>query len=811
MLSFQRNIVKQAILLNQRRATRISWSNKKSISKQRISTIISRNTIDRHTHMNRRNNYNNNIIPVKISPFSALFYSTAPVDSSILQQSDSDDEEHSNAPSPTIINVEDIDTISVKTYLDANAVDDQKDNDDDDNNNSTNNVQPKKFQDESQISPLVLQSLDKILKISTMTDIQEESLQPILDGHDVIARSRTGTGKTIAYMVPAIERTHLHPVSKNSGKKKKKNQKKNVQHEPDTEGVKIVVVAPTRELALQVGNEVEKLGRFRKDISSKVTIGGTKRDTLRPIPSVIVGTPGRLHDVMSRTPGLFKNVQTVVLDEGDTLMDMGFRPEIRRILNKLPSDRQTLLFSATMPPALKTIVSEYIKNDYKTIDCIQEAIGTSHTNVKVDQSHVVLDHPSDLTHYVKEAIDRSIADHRDLHKIIVFFNNTGLVKAMYKYFEKDRMFKRSNVFQLHAKMQQRSRTNTSNRFRKSKRGVLFTTNVSARGVDYPDVTHVIQCGDPGSREDYIHRLGRTGRKDKSGNGILILNELEADKILHSIKDQNCPKNEDLHEAVRNGNHPTENKDHLDRLDRLQSEAVREMYMGMLGHYSNNNNRLKTSKEEIIDMANGVLAGFGVDQPPHISDNLLRKMGLGAGGKQRGGRGGGGRHGGHQAQRGNFNRRNNNFAYGGNNRGNNRFNSERDNRRNNSFDYERDNRRNNSFDYEYGNRRNKNQDYGRDNRVVNYHDKNGYDRRRTKFVDEYQSYSNVYQNYNNDEFNPSQHESRNAKKFKNHKKFNENVKCYTCGEHGHMAKDCPQTKCYVCGETGHFARHCPNDK
>ena len=172
-----------------------------------------------------------------------------------------------------------------------------------------------------------------------MTDIQEESLQPILDGHDVIARSRTGTGKTIAYMVPAIERTHLHPVSKNSGKKKKKNQKKNVQHEPDTEGVKIVVVAPTRELALQVGNEVEKLGRFRKDISSKVTIGGTKRDTLRPIPSVIVGTPGRLHDVMSRTPGLFKNVQTVVLDEGDTLMDMGFRPEIRRILNKLVIDR----------------------------------------------------------------------------------------------------------------------------------------------------------------------------------------------------------------------------------------------------------------------------------------------------------------------------------------------------------------------------------------------------------------------------------------------------------------------------------------
>ena len=473
---------------------------------------------------------------------------------------------------------------------------------------------------------------------------------------------------------------------------------------------------------------------------------------------------------------MFKNVQTVILDEGDTLMDMGFRSEIERIFGYLPGNLQTLLFSATMPPSLKQIVSKYIKEDCKTIDCIQEEIGASHTNIKVDQSHVVLDDPSDLTHYVKTAIEMAIAAQSNKHKIIVFFNNTGLVKAMYRYFQDDNMFKRSNVYQLHAKMQQKSRTNTSNRFRKSKRGVLFTTNVSARGVDYPDVTHVIQCGDPGGREEYIHRLGRTGRKGKSGNGVLILNEFEADSILNLIKDQNCPINEDLIESVKSNSHPTENEDHEDSFLRLvyDGDTIREMYVGMLGHYSNHQTRLKASTDDIIQTAKGVLLGFGIDEPPYISDNLLKKMGLG-GKKLK-----------HRGRRENlsFRRRHQN-----NWRGRDSFNSYQGHR--DRFQNDRNSHRHDYYDDD--------RNYGR------Y--EGGTPKRR--------GYRPPFETYENDAYDnrpPFKQRQSNIRKPRDTRRRSNNtesVQCYTCGEFGHMAAQCPKTICRKCGEAGHIQRSCPN--
>jgi ATP-dependent RNA helicase MSS116, mitochondrial len=262
----------------------------------------------------------------------------------------------------------------------------------------------------------------------------------------------------------------------------------------------ILVVSPTRELATQIGDQAEKLAMFHRGMTVQVMFGGTnmKRDITRlsqKTPTILVATPGRLldhlqstrigskrfgKDIMSKTP-------IVVLDETDRLLDMGFRQEITKILGYMPQpqERQTLLFSATIPPDLKVVMSQNMKKDFVEVDCINDGDASTHTNAQVQQSHLII--PSDSGRSVSCVVElvrlaiKQFDTPQTPAKIVVFFPTARLVNFYAELFNEGKVLP-FPVLELHSKKTQSYRNRVSEDFRNAKQGVLFTSDVSARGT-----------------------------------------------------------------------------------------------------------------------------------------------------------------------------------------------------------------------------------------------------------------------------------------------------------------------------------------
>jgi ATP-dependent RNA helicase MSS116 len=300
-----------------------------------------------------------------------------------------------------------------------------------------------------------------------MTEIQEKTFEACVQGKDVLGRARTGTGKTVAFLLPGIERILRNPID---------------------DQVNMLILSPTRELAAQIAEQTQMLvGVHGNAVTAQVIYGGSsKRDDIqrfeKKIPNILVATPGRLKDHLMSTNvhgtsfvDKLQQLQVLVLDETDRLLDMGFRQEIQDILSFLPKDRQTLLFSATLPQDVRTIIRMAAKPDYVTIDCIEDEDPMTHTNDRTEQSHVVLPPSRFLTGTVETLLD--LVDNPN-NKIMVFFPMTSMVQLYTNLFS-FRLGRR--VLELHGKMQQRSRSQISRQFRQSRSGTLFTSDVSARG------------------------------------------------------------------------------------------------------------------------------------------------------------------------------------------------------------------------------------------------------------------------------------------------------------------------------------------
>ncbi len=483
------------------------------------------------------------------------------------------------------------------------------------------------FAQRTDLHPATKRAITEVLGLSTMTEIQSRTYDAALTGKDVLGRARTGTGKTIAFLLPAIERllrTPEYDVNNDVG---------------------ILVISPTRELATQIGDEAEKLLTFHKSLTVQVVFGGTKtaRDVSRlnkRIPTVLVATPGRLKDllqtasvggtkfnkVMSQTPIL-------VLDETDQLLDLGFRREIQQILNYLGSSRkrQTLLFSATVPNELKGIMQQTMEDDYVEVDCIRDGgQSTEQTSIHVEQSHAII---SSMTQYVPSIIRvvREAANDGDGdNKVVVFFPTARMVSFFADLFNE---VVGLPVMELHSKKSQGYRNRVSNQFRECSSGILFTSDVSARGVDYPGVTHVVQFGMPSSKEQYIHRLGRTGRANASGKGWLILCSFES-LFLEELTKIDIPKNPELIDIL--------NKSTLDEADNVMQSLLERIqngdqmlnksgegaYQAFLGYYLGQMKRIRMKrKERLVDIANEFSASMGFQNPPVLGGNMVKKMGL----------------------------------------------------------------------------------------------------------------------------------------------------------------------------------------
>ncbi|MFE4713880.1 MULTISPECIES: DEAD/DEAH box helicase [Paenibacillus] len=348
------------------------------------------------------------------------------------------------------------------------------------------------------LEPKVLQAITE-LGFEEATPIQAQSIPLALTGSDLIGQAQTGTGKTAAFGIPLISKINR-----------------------EDEKILALVMTPTRELAIQVAEEIGKLTRF-KGLRSLAIYGG--QDIGRQIrglkkkPQIIIGTPGRLLDHINRKTIRLDDVQTVVLDEADEMLDMGFMEDIQSILKLVPEERQTMLFSATMPPNIQRLAQQFLKNP-QHVSVIPKQISAP----LIDQAYIEVPERQKF-----EALSRLI-DMESPDLAIVFGRTKRRVDELAEALQK----RGYSADGLHGDLSQNQRDAVMRKFRDGSIDVLVATDVAARGLDVSGVTHVINFDLPQDPESYVHRIGRTGRAGKEGTAWSFVTPREMDH-LHLIE------------------------------------------------------------------------------------------------------------------------------------------------------------------------------------------------------------------------------------------------------------------------------------
>ena len=353
------------------------------------------------------------------------------------------------------------------------------------------------------------------------------------------------------------------------------------------------------------------------------------------LPTILVATPGRLQEHIQETNigprkvcDLLKETKIIVLDEMDRLLDMGFSKEIKKIMTYLPrtEKRQTLLFSATIPRSLRQDMKDIVGTDAIKIDCVDDQNTSSRTNQQVAQSYIQL---SSMDSYISTLI--AIIKNAMLsenYKVVVFFPATKLVNFFGDIFQVGLSLP---VLELHSKMSQSARQRASDTFRSARKGILLTSDVSARGVDYPDVSLVVQYGSADNEDTYIHRLGRTGRAGKEGSGLQVLLPFE-DKIFETMRRFNIKKDNKLQQWLQENDEETNNQ--LDAVykrirsgDTVLTSSTEGAYRGFLAYYIARVDALGVTREDVVMAANQFSSTAGVVATPQISEKIALRLDL----------------------------------------------------------------------------------------------------------------------------------------------------------------------------------------
>lgn len=323
----------------------------------------------------------------------------------------------------------------------------------------------------------------------TPSAIQDQAIPHIIEGRDVIGLANTGTGKTAAFLLPIIERQSgitLRPS--------------------------VLIMAPTRELAQQIEEQFREFSKGL-DLYSTLIVGGVNIDRqirdLKRRPHFIIGTPGRLKDLMQRRVLQLKNMTTLVLDEADRMLDMGFLPDIRQIVNEMPRERQTLFFSATITPEISALVNAFLK------DPVTVSVRTSETAEHVEQDVI---EARDKAHKVE--LLTNMLSNKEYEKVLVFGETKFGVQRLSDHLDNSGIPSAA----IHGNKNQSQRQRALKQFKDERVRVLVATDVAARGLDIPNVTHVINFDTPQTYEDYVHRIGRTGRAGASGHAHTFIEQ-----------------------------------------------------------------------------------------------------------------------------------------------------------------------------------------------------------------------------------------------------------------------------------------------
>lgn len=328
------------------------------------------------------------------------------------------------------------------------------------------------------------------------TPIQQKAIPAVLSGQDVFGIAPTGTGKTAAYLLPLLMR--LHYAQGND--------------------MRALILAPTRELALQLHEVAVALAKYT-DLRILLAYGGVgmkaQKEAIEKGLDLLVCTPGRFMDLYLSNALVTKKLQVMVMDEADKMMDMGFMPAINRILEVIPRKRQNLLFSATMSPRVQQLSTNFVEHP-----TVVEVAPQATTAVTVEQQLYYVPNIRSKINLLLHIMDAQ----EEVSRLIIFCKTRLHAENIYSFL--DRKFGSGSVRVIHANKGQNSRINAMNEFKEGNIRVLVATDVAARGIDITDVSHVLNFDVPLIYEDYVHRIGRTGRANKTGVAITFCNEAE---------------------------------------------------------------------------------------------------------------------------------------------------------------------------------------------------------------------------------------------------------------------------------------------
>jgi len=346
-----------------------------------------------------------------------------------------------------------------------------------------------------------LQEAVRGLGYEETTPVQTQAIPPGLQRRDIVGCAPTGTGKTLAFILPALERL--------------------LQDQSRTKNPRVVILEPTRELAIQVTGEAQKLAA-RTSIRVVSVYGGAgmgkQIDRLRRGVDVVVATPGRLMDHMRRKNVSFRDLEILVLDEADRMLDMGFLPDIKQIISRMPRQRQTMLFSATISPTISALARQF-QHDPVSIE-----IDLARPPEAIEQAL----YP--VPKHLKLQLLLAMLEQMDVESMLVFTRTKQEADVVNRQLRQARVA----VACIHGDFKQRERIAALEGFRSGKHRVLVATNIAARGLDVEGISHVVNYDVPEHPEDYVHRIGRTARADADGDAITLVTP-EDEGLIHRIE------------------------------------------------------------------------------------------------------------------------------------------------------------------------------------------------------------------------------------------------------------------------------------
>ncbi|KAL4953812.1 ATP-dependent RNA helicase MSS116 [Aspergillus filifer] len=463
------------------------------------------------------------------------------------------------------------------------------------------------------LEPKLLKALE-VLNFEHMTPVQERILNELPNWRsDCLVQAKTGTGKTLAFLLPT-----LHCLIQGQA--------------PPRGQVAVLIITPTRELAQQIAKSCDQLtSQLDRPLECHTAVGGTARASaharfMKGNPSVLVATPGRLKDYLSEseTARKLSGIQTLILDEADTMLEAGFLADVKHILSLIPPKStgwQGMCFSATLPPKVKDVVSVVLKPGYSSISTIEANEAPTHE--RVPQYHVIIPSVTETFTTLTTLLNTEIKSNSK--KIIVFGVTARMVNLFADAFSKG--LTTLPVFEIHSRLSQSARTKTTEAFKEAGSGILFASDVIGRGMDFPNVDLVIQVGLPSNGEQYVHRVGRTARAGNDGRAVILLSQsesffLRANKHL-PIKPH--PETESILSSSPAESEKVENAMHA-----VSEETKQRAYSSYIGFFAGSGimKQLGLDKPGLVRLANDLaIKGMACPEPPAMDKKVVGKMGL----------------------------------------------------------------------------------------------------------------------------------------------------------------------------------------